>query len=172
MVSDFEELEQMDASETNAKTLNAKEVLTPMSGEKFFPNRRWNGKTLWRRSGSESIHHDAGSPRPRGNLQGGSDGSSSTPLRDSSPDDGDAGNDFWSISGNFIYRHYVETRVKLYVLREESFPVPLKYTDVTRTAHTSLDVMLEKDSDDCWKVDGDRELSDTWTGFKVFTVLN
>ena len=38
LVSDFEELEQMDASETNAKTLNAKEVLTPVSGDKFiFP---------------------------------------------------------------------------------------------------------------------------------------
>ena len=79
--------------------------------------------------------------------------------------DGDAGNDFWSISGNFIYRHHVEPRVKLYVPREESFPIPLKYTSVTRTTKTSLDVMLEKDSDDYWNVDGDRELSDTWTGF-------
>ena len=38
LVSDIEEVEQMDASETNAKALNAEEVLTPMSGEKFiFP---------------------------------------------------------------------------------------------------------------------------------------
>ena len=38
MVADIEELEQMDASETYAKRVNAKEVLTPMSGEKFiFP---------------------------------------------------------------------------------------------------------------------------------------
>ena len=38
VVADIEELEQMDASEIYAKRLNAKEVLTPMSGEKFiFP---------------------------------------------------------------------------------------------------------------------------------------
>ena len=38
LVADIEELEQMDASEIYAKRLNAKEVLTPKSGEKFiFP---------------------------------------------------------------------------------------------------------------------------------------
>ena len=57
--------------------------------------------------------------------------------------DGEARNDFWSISGIFIYRHHVVPRVKLYVLRESSFPIPLKLIDVT-SASTSLDVMLEK----------------------------
>ena len=47
----------------------------------------------------------------QGKLQGESDGSSSTPLQDSSLYDGEARNDFWSISGNFIYRHQVEPRV-------------------------------------------------------------
>ena len=47
-------------------------------------------------------------------------------------------------SGNAIYRYRVEPRVKLYVPREASFPVPLKYIDVTRATSTSLDVMLEK----------------------------
>ena len=69
LVADVEGLEQMDASEIYTKRLNAKEVLTPMSGEKFFPNRGWNGKTLWRRSGSENIHLDPGSPRPRGRTR-------------------------------------------------------------------------------------------------------
>ena len=31
-----------------------------------------------------------------------------------------------------------------YVPREESFPIPLKYIDVTRNTHTSSDVLLEK----------------------------
>ena len=61
---------------------------------------------------------------------------------------GDAMNDFWSISGNFIYRHHVEPRVALYSPREESFPIPLKYIDVTRTTHTNLDVKLERRIDD------------------------
>ena len=38
MVADIEELEEMDASELHAQRLNAKEVSTPMKGEKFiFP---------------------------------------------------------------------------------------------------------------------------------------
>ena len=62
------------------------------------------------------------------------------PLHDSFPDAGEAINDFWSMSGSFIYRHHVEPRVKLYSPREESFLIPLKYIDVTRTTHTNLDV--------------------------------
>ena len=62
--------------------------------------------------------------------------SSSTSRQDSSWYDGEARNGFWSISGNFIYRHHVEHRVKLYVPRENSFPSPLKYIDVTRTTDT------------------------------------
>ena len=37
--------------------------------------------------------------------------------------------------------------------------------DVTRTAHTSLDVLQESLTNDCWNVDVDRNLSDSWTGF-------
>ena len=85
----------------------------------------------------------------------------------------------------------MEHRVKLYVPTEESFPIPLKYIDVSRTTDKTLDVMLEKQIDDYWNVDeghkctlgcnagenidddwnvdGDRELSDTWTTFTRFT---
>ena len=75
------------------------------------------------------------------------------------------------MSGNFIYRHHVEPRVKLYSPREESFPIPLKYIDVTRTAHTNLDVKQEKRIDDYWNIDGSRDLSDPWRGFTQFTLL-
>ena len=60
------------------------------------------------------------------------------PPHDSFPDAGEAINDFWSMSGNFIYRHHVEPRVKLYSPREESFHIPLKYIDVSRTTCTNL----------------------------------
>ena len=70
------------------------------------------------------------------------------PPHDSFPDAGEAINDFWSMSGNFIYRHHVEPRVKLYLPRQESFPIPLKYIDVSRTTLTNLDVMLESRIDD------------------------
>ena len=56
--------------------------------------------------------------------------------------------------------------------REESFLIPLKYIDVTRRTHTSLDVLLEKHIEGYWNVDEDRELSDAWTGFTRFILLN
>ena len=102
---------------------------------------------------------------------GESEGSPAPQPHDSLPDAGEARNDFRSMSGNFIYRHHVEPRVKLYSPREESFPILLKYIDVSRTAHTNLDVKQEKRIDDYWNVDGSRDLSDPWTGFTQFTPL-
>ena len=75
------------------------------------------------------------------------------------------------MSGNFICRHHVEPRVKLYSPREESFPISLKYIDVSRTTHTNLDVKQEKRIDDYWNIDGSRDLSDPWTGFTQLTLL-
>ena len=49
-----------------------------------------------------------------------------------------------------MYRHLVEPRVKLYSPREETFSIPLKYIDVSRTTHTNLDVMQERRIDDYW----------------------
>ena len=66
----------------------------------------------------------------------------------------------------------MEPRVKLHVPTEESFFIPLQHIDVTGTTDTTLDVMSEKHTEDHWNVDGERELSDAWTGFTRFIVLN
>ena len=71
--------------------------------------------------------------------------------------------------GNFIFRHHVEPRVKLYSPREESFLIPLKYIDVSRITRTNLDVAQERRIDDYWNIDGSRDLSDSCTGFTQFT---
>ena len=144
-------------------------MLTPVSGGKFmFPIADGTvnlsgGDQVLRTSTSIRDRPDRGEEQEY--LLGESDGSSSTPFQDSSLYDDEARNYFWSISGNFIHRHHVEPRVKVDVPREASFLIPLTYIDVTRTTSTSLDVMLEKNIDDYWNVDGDREVSDTWTGF-------
>ena len=91
--------------------------------------------------------------------------------QDSYPDAGEARNDFWSMSGKFIFRHHVEPRVKLCSPRKESFPIPLKYIDVSKTTHTHLDVEQERRIDDYWNIDGSRDLSDPWTGFTRFILL-
>ena len=102
---------------------------------------------------------------------GESEGSTLSPPQDSLPDAGEAINDFWSMSGNFKNRHHVEPRVKLYSPREESFPIPLKHIDVSRTTHTNLDVKQERRIDDYWNIDWSRDLSDSWTGFTQFIPL-
>ena len=55
--------------------------------------------------------------------------------------------------------------------REQSFPIPLKYIDVSRTTRTNLDVKQERRIDDDWNIDGSRDLSDSWTGSTQFTLL-
>ena len=68
-------------------------------------------------------------------------------------DDAEARASFWSIQGDFFCRHHSEPSVQPYMPKEESFPIPLKYIDVTRSTHTDLDVMQEKRVDDYWNVD-------------------
>ena len=75
------------------------------------------------------------------------------------------------MSGNSIFRHHVEPSVKLYSPREESFPIPLKCIDVSRTTRTNLDVKQERRIDDCWNIDGSRDLSDSSTAFTQCTLL-
>ena len=165
LIADLEELETMDASEIYSKRLNAKEVIFPKQGEFTFPIADGRIKTL----GGEQELRTSTLIRPRP-IQGdshidflGESEGSLPPPHDSFRDDGEAINDFWSMSGNFIYRHHVELGVKLYSPREESFPIPLKYIDVSRTTCTNLDVKQEKRIDDYWNIGGSRNLSDPLT---------
>ena len=173
LIADFEELETMDASEIYSKRLNAKEVIFPKQGEFIFLITDGRIKT----SGGDQDLRTPTLVRHRP-IQGESNidflGDSELSLpqhHDSFPDAGETINDFWSMSGSFIYRHHVESRVKLYSPREQPFPIPLKYIDVSRTTHTNLDVKQEKRVDDLWNIDGSRDLSDLWTGFTQFTLL-
>ena len=173
LIADLEELETMDASGIYSKRLNAKEVIFPKQGEFIFPIADGRIKT----HGGDQELRTSTLVRQRPNqgesnidFLGESEGSLPQP-QDSLPDAGEAIYDFLSMSGSFIYRHHVEPKVKLYSPREESFPIPLKYIDVSRPSHTNLDVKQEKRIDDYWNIDGSRDLSDSWTGFTQFTLL-
>ena len=164
----------MDASEIYSKRLNAKEVIFPKEKGEFIPPIA-DGRIKTLGGDQELRTSTLIRPRPsRGesniDFLGESEGSLPQP-QDLFPDADEAINDCWSTSGNFKNRHHVEPRVKLYSPREEAFPVPLKYIDVTRTTHTNLDVKEEKRIDDYWNIDGSRDLSDPWTGFTQFTLL-
>ena len=174
MVADIEELETMDASEMYSKRLHAKEVLFPNENGKFvFPiadgriktpggDQELRTSTLIREHPIRGESHLDFLVESEGSVP---------PPHDSYPAVGEARNDFWSMSGNVIYRQHVEPRVKLYSPREESFLIPLKYIDVTRATHTTLDVTQESRIDDYWNIDGARDPSDSWTGFTQFTSL-
>ena len=62
-------------------------------------------------------------------------------------------------------RHHVEPRVQLYVPKEDIFPIPLKYTDVTRTTHDPGRMIIGT-----WmRIE---ILSESWTGFTQLTILH
>ena len=50
----------------------------------------------------------------------------------------------------------VEPRVQLYVQKEETSAIPLRYIDVTRITYTDLYVLQEKRKDHYWHVDANR----------------
>ena len=109
LVADIEELENLDASETHARRLNATEVLTSKKGF-IFPIADGTVKLCERDHGvRKSIlmrDQPVRSEDLRGDLQGSSE--KSQPV-DETQEDAEARNDFWSIEGDFIDRH-VEPR--------------------------------------------------------------
>ena len=162
LIADFEELETIDASEMCSKILNAKEVVCPKQGEFIFPvadgRIKFSGGDQELRTSTLIRDHPVRGESRR-NFFGESEGSLPPPhFR-------------MTTSGNFLFRPHVQPRVKLYSPREESFPIPLKYIDVSRTTHRNLDVKQEKRIDDYWNIDGSRDLSDSWTSFTQFILL-
>ena len=110
MVADLEELETMDASEIYPKRLSAKEVIFPKQGEFIFPIADGRIKTPGgdqELRTSTLVRHRPIQGESNMDFLGESEGSLSQP-QDSFPDAGDSINDFWSMSGSFIYRHHVE----------------------------------------------------------------
>ena len=134
-----------NAPEIFPRRINAREVLTPQRREQFiFPVADGTAKL-------PGTDYEFRVPTPRREqtersevfsekLQG--EPGESQPTE--TADDAEARADFRSIQGDFIYRHHNEARVQLCVPEEETFPIPLKYIDVTRSTYTDLDVMQEK----------------------------
>ena len=135
----------LDASEIYPRRRNAKEVLiTQKDGEFVFPvadasakltekDHEFQEPTLRRES---TVRRESLSGKSRGDME------EFQPVE--SKDDTETRNNFWSIQRDFIYRHHVEPRVHLYVPREESIRISLKYSDVIRSTHKDLDVAQEK----------------------------
>ena len=122
--------------------------ISPRKWKIYFSSRRWTNQTPWRRFGPENIHLDMAashSRRSHEDFLGESEGSL-PPPQDSFPDAGEAINDFWSMSGNFMYRHHVEPRVRLLLAERRIIPYSTemhwriqnyknKFWCLTRTPH-------------------------------------
>ena len=72
------------------------------------------------------------------------EGSLPPPPQDSLPDAGEAMNDFWSMSGNFIYRHHVETRVKFLIAERRIIPYSTGSTLTSPELHTRTWMLCKK----------------------------
>ena len=158
----------MDASEIFSIRPNANYVMFPKERRIIFPIADGRIKPF---GGDQDLRTSTSTRQPP--IQGeshvdflGKSEGSLPPPHDSFPDASEAINDSWSMSGNFRNRLHVEPRVKIHSPREELFPIPMKYIDVSRTTHANLDVKR-----DYWNIDGSRDLSDPWTGFTQFTIL-
>ena len=116
-VADIEKLETMDASEIYSERHNAQEVILPKENGKFIFQSQMDesnfagGDQELRTSTLIREHPIQGEGHV--DFVGESEGSL-PPPQDSLPDAGEAISDFWSMSGNFIYSHHVEPRVKLH----------------------------------------------------------
>ena len=156
----------MDASESMLKDSMRKKVVLPKSGGNCkFPVA---ARTV---SGADNINPDTDQlvrGEGREDFLDESKGSPPAYFQDSYPYDGATRDDFWSISEHLTYHHHDEPRVKLYTPRRESFPIPLKYFDVIRVTHTTLEVLQECRIDDFWNIDGSRDLSCPRTGFTQY----
>ena len=100
----------------------------------IFSSRRWNSQNCWRKSTCETIHLNQGSSWKRRGASSFSRRIRRTPFSNTSSNGLNTRRcgspiRFPSITGDFIYRHHVEPRVKLYMPREELFPIPLKCID-------------------------------------------
>ena len=105
----------MDASEIYSKRLNAKEVIFPNEGEFIFPIADGRIKTPGvdqELRTSTLVRHRPSQGEGHIDFLRESEGSLPQP-HDSLLDASEAINDFWSMSGSFLYRHHVEPRVKL-----------------------------------------------------------
>ena len=164
----------MDASEIYSKRLNAKEVIFPKENGKFnFPAADGRIDPL---GGDQDLRTSTSIREPKSRRK--SPWFSWRIRRVSSTTSRLTSGCRWSDKWLMVHVRKLHippsrwTRSQTLVAERKSFPIPLKYIDVSRTTHTNLDVMQESRIDDYWNVDGSRDLFDYWRGFTQITLLS
>ena len=162
----------MDASDTYHQRKKAKEVLISHKDDEFvFPIRRWNSKVVRKRLRILGTHSKAGTTCKGVKISVEKFKANRKSLNQQNPQMTlklvlTFGRSNVTSSIVITLNHEYNS-----MCRRKKHSLFLKYIDVTRSAHTDLDVMQEKKMDDYWNVDSCKHLSDSWRGFTKFTLL-
>ena len=149
------------------------DIFAKDKGEFVFSNRRWTNQTSWRRSRPENIHLDSASTNSRrkspwfsGRIRRVS--SNTSPIHFRMP-----------VKRLMIFGPCQETSKTAITLNQESnFTRREKNHSLFHwNTLTSPELLIQtwmvckKRRIDDWNIDGSRDLSDSWTGFTQFTLL-
>ena len=175
LIADLEELETMDASEIFSKRLSAKEVIFP-KGKRiiYFSNRRWTNQNPWRRSGTKDIHLDTGPPNSRRRSRRFSwrTGRVSTPTT-SRLTSGCRWSDKWFLV--HVRKLHIPpsrwTQSPTLLAKRRIIPCSTEIHWRLQNYSYKFGCWARSRIDDCWNIDGSRDLSDSWTGFTQFILL-
>ena len=129
LIANLEDLEKLDASEILSSMNQRERSIDITRGTRIhMPQLQLVQKNCQEETtNSENLRSE--------DLSGIFQGKPGEPQPTESKDDAEARADFWSIQGDFVCRHHNELRVQLYAPKEETFPLPLKYVDVTRSTY-------------------------------------
>ena len=75
------------------------------------------------------------------------------------------------MTGDFIYRHREVPQSKLYVPKEQTFPILLNYIDVTGQTRTGIDNSLELTLKEYWDEEKAVAFFEDWIGTTRFQIL-
>ena len=174
LVADIEELETMDASKSTLEDSMQKRWYFPKKKKNLFSNRRWTNQTFWRRWGTENTHLGTASTNSRRK----SHSFSWRIRRVSSTTSRLVSGCRWSDKWFLVYvrkLHIPPSRwTQSQTLLAERGIIPYSTKIHWRIQNHSYEFgcQQEKRIDDYWNIDGSRDLSDSWTGFTQFTLLD
>ena len=170
LIADLEELETQNFF---PRRVNAKEVLISQKGEEFIFTFADGSAKL---SGRDYEFREPTLRRERNwkkwksqrrEIEGETEVREPPEMRE----DAEARVDFLSIQGDFTCRHHNETRVQLFA-KTRNIPNSTQISWCNQNyTHWFLEVKQEKRIDDYWNVDLNRHLSDSWTRFTRFILL-
>ena len=181
MVADWDTIENAEhVSDVYPKRFQQKELEVETKNGKFvFPLA---DGVLWQ-PGSDKQRNSSSRRRAQGDLEpddtqqeedepeSAKEDKEQAPAQPEETQSAEAPKDYWSFPGDTIHIHHVVPRSSLFVPTDENCPLPVKYLDVERRTYTDLENKAEAEVEDLWTDEGARNLSDTWRGKTVFTLL-